>query len=46
MDLKRKKLLFLAMQINDANQLKIQISPIKVINIEFFAKVIDLPHFK
>jgi len=42
MDVERQKLLLLAMRINNTNQLKIQISPIKVVNVEFFASVIDL----
>jgi len=39
MNLKFKKLLLLAMQMNDANQMMLKASPKKIINLQLFANV-------
>jgi len=39
MDLKFKKLLLLAMRINDANKLTLKMSPKKVVNLQLYANV-------
>ncbi|XP_060842262.1 odorant receptor 2a-like [Rhopalosiphum padi] len=39
MDLKFKKLLLLSMRMNDADKLMIKATPTKIINLEFFVKV-------
>jgi len=40
MDLKFKKLLLLAMRMNDANNLVIRATPKKIINLQIFASVL------
>jgi len=40
MDLKFKKLLLLAMRMNDANQIVIKASPKKIINLQLFVNVL------
>jgi len=39
MDVKFKKLLLLAMRMNDANQIVLKVSPKKIINLQLFANV-------
>lgn len=39
MDLKFKKLLLLATQMNNANQFVLKLSPKKIISLQFFANV-------
>jgi len=39
MDLKFKKLLLLAMQMNDANKLTLKITPKRIVNLHFFINV-------
>lgn len=40
MDLRFKKLLLLAMKLNNTNQLKIKATPQKIVNIQLFSSVI------
>jgi len=42
MDLRFKKLLLLAMKLNNANQLKIKATPNKIVNLQLFSSVIIL----
>lgn len=39
MDMKSKKLILFAMKMNNANQLKIKFTNIKIVNLEMFANV-------
>jgi len=39
MDIKFKKLLLLAMKLNNANQLKMKATPNKVVNLQLFSSV-------
>lgn len=45
MNLKTKKLLILAMGMNDANKLMIKTTPNKIINMQLFASVIMITLF-
>jgi len=40
MNIRSKKMLLLSMQLNNANELKIKITPRKIVNLQFFSSVI------
>jgi len=46
MDLKFKKLLLVAMKINNADKLKIKSTPNKIVNLQLFSSVIVLYKYK